>query len=155
MKKLILFFIAGVSIACFPVGVIPVGIFGVALTILLYHVWFGKSRKIKKGMTGLEYEHWCAERLIKSGKYRTVTVTPASGDYGADIVAVDRKGNKVVYQCKMYGGKVDNTAVQEAVAAKAHYKADRAGVITNSQLTKKARELAWENAVELMEGFGD
>ena len=109
---------------------------------------------MKKDMTGLEYENWCAAQLVKRKNYRSATVTPASGDYGADIVAVDKKGRKVVFQCKYFKGKVGNSAVQEAVAAKAHYKADRAGVITNSVLTEKARELALENDVELLEGFG-
>lgn len=82
-------------------------------------------------------------------------VTPPTGDYGADIVAYDNKGQKWVIQCKRYTGKVNNKAVQEAVAAKAHYKAERAAVMTNSRLTEKARQLAFGNAVELFEGLSD
>lgn len=113
------------------------------------------QRKTVSQMNGYEYECWCAEQLMKTKGFRSAIVTPASGDYGADIIAVDSRGQKWVFQCKHYKRNVPNTAVQEAVAAKAHYKADRAGVITNSQLTKQARELAWENAVELIEGLSD
>lgn len=110
--------------------------------------------KRKRGKTGLEFEHYCAEWLVKHG-YREVIVTPATGDYGADLIAKDRSGKRWVFQCKHFSGKVGNSAVQEVVAAKAHYNADCAGVMTNSQLTKKARDLAWENAVELIEGLSD
>jgi len=41
--------------------------------------------------------------------------------------------------------------VQEVVAAKAHYRANRAGVITNAQLTKDAKTLAQENMVSVFE----
>lgn len=154
IKTIIAWILIGVIVVCF-ITLGGTGGLGACVVFLPVIGLLLKDKPKTKQMTGIEYENWCAEQLVKSGKYRSATVTPASGDYGADIVAVDRKGRKVVFQCKRYNGKVSNTAVQEAVAAKAHYKADRAGVITNSQLTKKAKELAWENAVELMEGFGD
>lgn len=103
-------------------------------------------------MSGLEFEHYCAEILIEKG-FKRVKVTPPSGDYGADLIAEDRKGNKWVFQCKHFSGKVGNSAVQQAVAAKAHYDAGYAGVITNSQLTVKARQLADENDVIIYENI--
>ena len=111
---------------------------------------FQRKQKTNKRMTGVEFEHLCAKILTKKG-YRNVIVTPPSGDYGADILAVDRNGNKWVVQCKHFAGNVGVSAVQEIVAAKAHYKADKAAVMTNSQLTKQARELAKENGVFLFE----
>ena len=87
--------------------------------------------------------------------FARVEVTPPTCDYGADIVAYDNKGRKWVIQCKRYTGKVNNKAVQEAVTAKAHYKAECAAVMTNSRLTEKARQLAFDNAVELFEGLSD
>lgn len=106
----------------------------------------------KKEMTGLEYEHFCAKYLIQKG-FKSVRVTPGSNDFGGDIIATDKHGDTWVFQCKKYSGKVSNTAVQEAVAAKAHYGAKKAAVITNSELTKKARQLAFENAVMLYESI--
>ena len=51
----------------------------------------------------------------------------------------------------MYKRQVGNSAVQEVVAAKAHYHANKAVVITNSKLTDKAKELALENDIFLYE----
>ncbi len=42
-------------------------------------------------------------------------------------------------------------AVQEVVGSIAYYKADRAMVVTNSNFTKSARDLAKRNEVELWE----
>lgn len=112
-----------------------------------------KPHKNVKDMTGIEFEGYCAERLINNGFYK-VSVTPPSGDYGADIVAYDKSGRKWVFQCKRFKNKVGNTAVQEVVAAKAHYKADFGAVMTNSELTRGAKLLAEENNVVVYEKIG-
>lgn len=108
----------------------------------------------REQITGIDFEHQCAKLLMKKG-FKEVIVTPPSGDYGADLVAYDRQGNKWVFQCKHYQGKVSNSAVQEIVAAKAHYKANKAAVMTNSKLTEQARQLAIENDIELFEMLSD
>lgn len=72
----------------------------------------------------------------------------------SDIIGIDRKWNKWVIQCKHYNGKIGNSTVQEVVAAKAHYHAKKAAVMTNSELTKNARDLAKENAVVVYEKLG-
>lgn len=109
-----------------------------------------KTKPVKQ-MTGLEFEYHCAKYLMNTGRFKNVQVTPPSGDFGADIIATDKKGDRWVFQCKHYQSKVPNDAVQEVVAAKAHYKATKAAVMTNSQLQKKARQLAMENDIELFE----
>ena len=109
-----------------------------------------KPHKNVKDMTGIEFEGYCAEMLIQNGFCRVI-VTPLSGDYGADIVAYDKQGCKWVFQCKRFKNKVGNTAVQEVVAAKAHYQAEYSAVMTNSVLTDGARRLARENNVVLYE----
>lgn len=101
-------------------------------------------------MTRLEFERYCAEWLIYRDFYK-VQITPPSNDYGADLVAYDKQGHKWVFQCKRFKNKVGNKAVQEVVAAKAHYQAEYAAVITNSELTKAARQLAKENNIVLYE----
>ncbi len=103
-----------------------------------------KAYAQKKQMTGLEFEGYCGKYLLSHG-FHDVRTTPPSGDYGADLVAKDANGVTWVFQCKRYKSKVDNSCVQEVVAAKKHYGASRAAVMTNSQLTKKAKELALEN----------
>lgn len=99
---------------------------------------------------GLEYEHFCARYLLAQG-FRQVKVTPPSGDFGADIVGVGPQGDKWVFQCKYYQSKIGNSPIQEIVAARPHYGAAKAGVVTNSRFTDKARQLVRENGVTLCE----
>lgn len=101
-------------------------------------------------LTGLQFENFCASLLQRNG-YVNVRVTQASGDFGADIVAYDRNGNKWVFQCKRYKNNLGNTPIQEVVAAKLHYGARYAGVMTNSHFTTAAKQLARENGVVLIE----
>ena len=101
-------------------------------------------------VNGLDYEYYCAEYLRHHGFYN-VRVTPGSGDFGADIVAYDASGDMWVFQCKRYEKPVGNTAVQEVIGSKRHYGAKKGAVMTNTVLTEKARQLAWENDIELFE----
>lgn len=101
-------------------------------------------------LTGLQFENFCASLLQRNG-YVNVRVTQASGDFGADIVSFDRNGNKWVFQCKRYQSNLGNTPIQEVVAAKLHYGARYAGVMTNSHFSTAARQLARENGVALIE----
>ncbi|KAF0166729.1 MAG: hypothetical protein FD157_677 [Rhodocyclaceae bacterium] len=106
----------------------------------------GKSRS-QSTIDPIEFEHHCASILEKAG-WR-VSTTKASGDQGADIIA-KKSGLTVVVQCKQYSQPVGNAAVQEAYAAKAHYRADKAAVVTNSTYTKSAIELAESTGVLLL-----
>ena len=128
---------------------------GIPVLIL---IWKPRRQKPRPGgvppVNGYDFEYWCADYLLRNG-FREARVTKASGDYGADIVAVDRDGNRWVVQCKRYTRPVGNSAVQEVLGAKNHYGANKALVMTNSRITKQARELAWENAVAIIEGLGD
>ena len=98
-------------------------------------------------MSGIEFETYCANTLQDAGW--TCRVTKASGDQGVDIIAM--KGErKVAIQCKRYKNTVGNSAVQQVFAAKAHENADYAVVVTNSDYTKAARELAKSTNVGLL-----
>lgn len=112
------------------------------------------SEPSHKKMSGIDFEGYCGKYLLTHG-FHDVHTTPVSGDYGADLVAKDANGVTWVFQCKHYKSKVGNSCVQEVVAAKKHYRADKAAVMTNSQLTQKARELAIENEVLLFELLSD
>lgn len=81
----------------------------------------------------------------------TVIRTPLTGDQGADLI-ISKEGTKTVIQAKRYEGNVSNKAIQEVVAAKNYYKAEKATVVTNSSFTKGALELALANNVELWDG---
>ena len=96
---------------------------------------------------GLDYERFCAARLVQAG-WRAHR-TPASGDQGADIVAV-RDGLRLVVQCKRLSKPVGNAAVQEAAAAQRYWSGDRAAVVSNAGFTPAARRLAAATGVLLL-----
>jgi restriction system protein len=97
-------------------------------------------------MTGIEFEHALAQFFTDLG-YGAV-VTQASRDYGADVV-LSRGGQKIVVQAKRYTGALGLDAVQEASAARLHYGAVRAIVVTTSTFTGPAHTLAQTTGVEL------
>lgn len=88
---------------------------------------------------GLEYEKWVADQLNKHGW--TARVTQGSGDHGIDVVAII-DDLSVGIQCKRYSGAVGNKAVQEVFAGIKHLSLDKAVVISNSDYTKSAHDLA-------------
>jgi restriction system protein len=96
---------------------------------------------------GVDYERYCAERLTRAG-WRAHR-TPASGDQGADIVAM-RDGQRLVVQCKRLNKPVGNAAVQEAAAALRYWAGDRAAVVSNAGFTPAARRLAAATGVLLL-----
>jgi len=99
-------------------------------------------------MDGFEFEEFLLSLFIKMG-YKGY-VTQATNDQGADLI-LEKLGNKIAVQAKCYTSNVSNDAIQEVVAAKAHYKCDSAMVVTNSYFTKKAKELAGCNNVKLID----
>ncbi len=106
-------------------------------------------------MDGYQYEHAVANYLTKKG-YKKARVTQASGDYGIDVIC-EKDGHRYAVQCKYYSSPVGIEAVQQAVAGKAHYAADRAIVVTNNTYTQAAKTLAKDNNVLLYEwvnGYG-
>ena len=113
----------------------------------------GSSQKINLGgfieLSGYEFQEYL-KNLFKLLGY-VVIQTKLSGDQGADLI-ISKDGEKIVVQAKKYNGKVSNEAVQEVVAAKNHYKANKAIVVTNSSFTKSAIDLALSNNVELWDG---
>ena len=90
-------------------------------------------------MSPTDYERLCAELLKRAGW--TATLTPSTGDQGADIIA-EKNGRRLALQCKLYGRPVGNKAVQEAHAAKIHFRADWGAVVTNRTFTPSAQQLA-------------
>ena len=113
--------------------------------------YYRNSEKSMDDLNGWEFEKYCADILRHTTNFVNVQVTPGSGDKGADIVAVDKRGRRWIWQCKRYKSKLGPHAVQEVVTAKAHYKAEMAGVMTNSTLGPTAWELANENHVVVID----
>jgi restriction system protein len=98
-------------------------------------------------MSPAEFEHYCAA-VLREMKWKA-RVTQASGDQGVDIVA-DKRGARIVVQCKKYSKPVGNRAVQEIVAGIAHEDADRGVVVATSDFTPAAHALAASNRVLLL-----
>lgn len=99
-------------------------------------------------MSGRKFEEYL-QALLKAKGYH-VQLTPASGDYGADLI-LSEKGKKIIVQAKRYKKNVGVKAVQEIASAKSHYKADECWVITNSFFTEQAKKLASSNQVRLID----
>jgi len=89
-------------------------------------------------------------RLFRAMGY-FVQKTGQTGDQGGDLIA-NLNGQRIVIQAKCYAEAVSNKAIQEAVAAQKFYNANKAMVVTNSNFTNGAIELAKVNDVELIGG---
>lgn len=97
-------------------------------------------------MRGNEFEELLKAHFEKQG-YK-VMLTPASNDYGADLVLI-KDNSKIVVQAKRYKDKVGNKAIQEVNGAIGYYKASAGMVITNSYFTSNAENLAKANNITL------
>lgn len=100
-------------------------------------------------MSGERFEHFLVDLLQNLG-FRA-KVTKLSGDQGVDIIA-KRKGKIYAIQAKRYAKTVGNKAVQEVVAGKEFYKADVSWVITNSDFSPHAIDLAAKTKTILWNG---
>ena len=97
-------------------------------------------------LSGIEFELYMKEIFTLLGY--TVILTKATGDQGADLI-LSKDLTKTVVQLKKYKTPVSNKAIQEVVAAKSFYKAEKAIVVTTAFYTDGAKELAFSNSVEL------
>jgi len=100
-------------------------------------------------LNGTEFENYLMNLFRKMG-YEVIG-TPATGDQGADMFLIIND-KKVAIQAKKYSKPVGNKAIQEVVSARSFYSCDEAWVITNSQFTRSAYELAQKCDVKLVDG---
>ena len=100
-----------------------------------------------ESMDGIEYEHYCADILQRSGW--DATVSKASGDQGVDIFASNQRLS-VAIQCKKYSNPVGNKAVQEVTSGATFHNVECAVVVSNSSYTASARQLAAKSGVLLL-----
>lgn len=91
-------------------------------------------------MSGSDFEYFCAD-LLRKNNYEDVKITPASGDFGVDILASQ---NNILYaiQCKCYSSDIGVDAVYQVSGGMKYYKANIGIVLTNRYFTKQAIELA-------------
>ena len=100
-------------------------------------------------LSGEDFEQFLVSWFRHHG-YRHIERTKKTRDYGADLI-MHKHFHTYVVQAKRYDGNIGVHAIQEALAAKAYYKADQAIVVTNRYFTKSARTLAEVNDVRLMD----
>src|SRR3990167_8517131 len=101
-------------------------------------------------LSGIEFETYIS-KLLKNKGYDVIG-TKKTGDQGADLIA-KKNGKKIIIQVKRHNGNVGNKAVQEVASAIKYYAGDEGWVITNSEFTKSAKELAQKNKIILMNGW--
>ncbi len=114
--------------------------------------WFGRFwtlnyslQKVDR-MTGEEFELFLKVHFENLGC--TVTTTKTSNDYGADLI-LDYKGRSIAVQAKRYNATIGVKAVQEVIGSMAYYETDAGLVVTNSNYSRNAVELASANDVIL------
>lgn len=108
-------------------------------------------RQVSAKQKGTQFEQKIKALLERAGL--TVETTPDSNDFGVDLLA-EYDGYKIAFQCKYCkpGRVVGNQAVQEVVAGRACYHADKCVVVTNGQFTSQAVKQAEFNQVLLVDG---
>lgn len=114
------------------------------ITIAMHEA--NQKSKTKSGGRGIDFERDCA-RLLDAGGF-AVRTTPASGDFGADLIA-EKDDLRYAIQCKDTSKPVGVKAVQEAIGARRHYSVDYAVVCASAGFTEAAIELASSNQVVL------
>ena len=131
----------GFGVACMALAYLSI----LHLAMLVFEEIAGPQ--FRETMSPQDFERYCA--LVLRERKWDARLTPPSGDQGVDIVA-DKRGLRIVVQCKKYGKPVGNRAVQEIVAGIAHQDAQRGVVVATSGYTASAIKLAASNEVLLL-----
>jgi restriction system protein len=135
------FWSRGFGVACMALAYLGI----VHLAMLVVEEIVGPQ--FRESMSPQDFERYCA--LVLRERKWDARLTPPSGDQGVDIVA-DKRGLRIVVQCKKYAKPVGNRAVQEIVAGIAHQDAQRGVVVATSGYTSSAIKLAASNEVLLL-----
>ena len=109
-----------------------------------------RRRSVVDGLDGAEFERYCAVALQDAG-FTHVRTTPASRDFGADVLA-QKDGITYAVQCKRYDRPVGISSVQEVYAARAYYGMMVGAVMTNSEFTAPAIQMADKLGIILWDG---
>lgn len=128
--------------------ILIVSIVGCTLFLILSFLTPSLANRLDR-MEGREFEEWLVELFERAG-YR-VELTPASRDFGADLLIEDAQGYRIAIQAKRYGSVVGLEAVQQVAAAVPFYGMDEGWVVTNSTYTEAAYRLAEPNQVRLID----
>ncbi|MGW7441950.1 restriction endonuclease [Kitasatospora sp. NPDC054795] len=101
-------------------------------------------------MEATEFERACAALLVRDG-FTRVQHSGRAGDLGADVIAWDHLGRKVVMQCKHYGKPVGSRDVQTFNGtARPEHHADVPVMIGLNGFTRDARNFAGRHSLALV-----
>jgi len=101
-----------------------------------------RVREEMNSMTGEQFEYFVA-RLLSCKGFQNVELVGRAGDKGVDIVAEMNGINKYAIQCKKRAsGRIDRSAVSDAVGGIDVYGCNAAMVVTNSEFREGAIETA-------------
>lgn len=131
-------------------GVIAVKFYLYRRRTRVNRVLFDMNVQNLDAMDGISFEHFLTDLFHRLG-YKS-EATQASGDYGVDVLLIDKKGRKIAVQAKHYSGAVGLEAVQQAHTGITYYKAAEGWVVTNSTFTKAAHNLAEAAHIRLIDG---
>lgn len=143
-------------------GIIFVLLGVLAIIVYLHFSWEFEKEKEKRTenyyrgirisqidmMEGIEFENYLQRLLVHQGY--EVKLTPASGDFGVDLVA-SRNGETIAIQAKRQNSAVSRRAISDAVAGMNFYNCTDAMVITNNYFTPDAKTLADSNNCTLID----
>jgi hypothetical protein len=102
-----------------------------------------------RSLRGIDFEDFL-QRVFEALGYGVQT-TRKTGDQGIDLI-LTAPGRRIGIQAKGYSDNVGNSSVQEAFTGKAFYGCDACAVITNSDFTAAAREVASRVGCTLING---
>lgn len=111
---------------------------------------FYSPRYVDK-LSGEDFELWLKNYFRHKG-FHHIKTTKKTRDYGADLI-MKKWTYTYVVQAKRYDHNIGVFAIQQALAAKAYYKADKAIVVTNRYFTTSAVTLAKVNEVILYDRY--
>ena len=100
-------------------------------------------------MSGPDFEEHVA--TVARGAGLPVIMTPATGDWGVDLI-VGRRPNRIAVQCKRYSRPVGPGAVQEVVTGAPMQDCAHTMVVSNQGFTPAARRLAEQHDTTLVGG---
>jgi restriction system protein len=98
-------------------------------------------------LSGIAFEQFLQGLFQRMG-YQVKT-TATSGDFGADLV-LTKNNERIAIQAKRWQGLVGVGAVQEALSGKSYYHCESAWVVTTSNFTTQAIQLAKKAEVKLI-----
>jgi restriction system protein len=98
-------------------------------------------------LTGIDFERCVGAMFIRLDYEVEFTETY---DFGADLI-VSRDGNRTAVQAKRQDARVGEHAFQQVLEGRIYYHCDSATVVTNSELISRARKVAVECGVSVLE----